>query len=550
MNNNFTIRFPKREKEFIDRQMSSDNKTSQIRSLSQNREQLHSRKGVINVKAVLKYTAALFLACMLIALAGLPVYADQETGSIEIYDIQRDENNNITYDAYRIFDMTTTGDKDISNNKYTSVAYTVNSAWEAFFRDDTEAGGAQYLLTDTNGNRLDPIAFDGATWYINITETNVAEFAKKAFEYSQKNNIAATISGNTTGLFNDLALGYYMVYPKGATIHKGDFTSIVSLTSTEPNVKIRQKAEFPSITKTAADQSVQLGQVIPWTIKGKVPDTTGFTRYDYIITDTTSEGLTFDGTDTIKVMIGAEDVTDDCEISTTTGDFSVKIPVIGQTYGADITVTYTTTVNAQAVGAISKNNATLTYSNDPKNTSGTTTTPVSEDKVFSSKLTIDKYGKNGVSLEGVKFVLKCVSVAEASAQVDDENPVLAAAAAGKYYKTQDGKVTWVDDQSQAEVFITNAAGQAEISGLENGDYELIEIETIPGYNILTSPVPVTISGDTRNVSNLTYLESIENKTGALLPSTGGMGTTILYVAGSILIMAAGVILVTRRRVGE
>ena len=124
-----------------------------------------------------------------------------------------------------------------------------------------------------------------------------------------------------------------------------------------------------------------------------------------------------------------------------------------------------------------------------------------------------------------------------------------------YYKWNetDKKVEWTTDKAQATVKITNDEGAASFDGLKDGTYYLEEVEAPAGYNLLKGPVPVTVNGanaTTADLSSLTVTGNVENSSGAELPETGGMGTTIFYVLGSVLILAAVVLLVTRKRMSS
>lgn len=356
------------------------------------------------MKKMKKFFSLLIAMAMVISMMSISAFAADPTGSIEILNPKTDPNaENTYYDAYKIFDMTTTGATNDAGT-YTAVAYTINPAWDGFFA--AGAPGAAYIV-DTNTGSLNEITVNGAKKYINITESNVAEFAKAAFKYAQENNIAATTTQTVaqdaeTVKFENLALGYYMVYPRGASVQSGDFTSIVSISNTSPNGKVEQKAEWPGIGKTADDISVEVGQTVTYTLSSKVPDTTGYNKkYEMTFADKTSDGLTFDGEDTIVVKIGDATLTKgtDYTVSTETADFSVTIDMLtGEegsktakyTYDAPITVTYTATVNDGAVTKIDENNATLTYNNNPKDETSKDTTPPVIVKTFSAKIVINK----------------------------------------------------------------------------------------------------------------------------------------------------------------
>jgi len=522
-------------------------------------------------------------------------FATDPTGSITINPAVTDPKApTTTYEAYKIFDMTTDGNVD-GNGNYTAVAYTINSAWANFFADG--APGASYLVATDTGD-LNAIAVNGTTKYINITESNVATFAKAAYEYAMETPVAATKSqsvekGTTTVKFSDLALGYYMVYPVGASINIDSYTSLVSLTSTDPDATIAQKAKYPTLEKTASDISVEVGQTITYTLSSTVPDTTGYSKYEMTFSDTTSAGLTFDGTDSIIVKIGDDTLTagTDYTVSTTSPDFTVTINMLSSTttdgtttysskytYGSAITITYTATVNANAVSVVSTNNATLTYNNNPKDGTSTGTTPPVVVKVHSAKIVIEKVDGSSSSdkrtkLPGAKFVLRVKTVGTATGDTHEQD-----IGVGKYYKYtaataasgtegEDGyvpaspaSVSWVtvtDESASAlavnkniTVVTTDENGEAKFEGLEDGTYELIEVVAPAGYNLLTAPVEATVSGSDTDTTTLSVSKTIENNSGTVLPSTGGIGTTIFYVVGSILVVAAGVLLITKKRMGK
>ena len=523
------------------------------------------------MKKMKKFFALLIAMAMVISMMSISAFAADPTGSIEILNPKTDPNADTTYyDAYKIFDMTTNGETNDAG-VYTAVAYTINPAWAGFFA--AGAPGAAYIV-DTDTGNLNEITVNGAKKYINITESNVAEFAKAAFKYAQENNIAATTTVDVekdaeTVKFEDLALGYYMVYPRGASVQSGDFTSIVSISNTAPNGKVEQKAIWPGISKTADDISVEVGQTVTYTLSSKVPDTTGYNKkYEMTFADKTSDGLTFDGEDSIVVKIGDATLTKgtDYTVSTETADFSLTIDMLtGEegsktakyTYDAPITVTYTATVNDAAVTKIDENHATLTYNNNPKDDTSKETTPPVIVKTFSAKIVINKVDGSDKTtpLKGAKFVLRAKTIG--TTEGDSHETDLAA---GKYYFYDETAkdVKWVTPASEeaaalaqdttVTVAVTDDQGVADVfKGLENGVYELIEVEAPSGYNLLTTPVEVTVNGSDADVTTLTITSKVENNSGTQLPSTGGIGTTIFYVVGAILVIGAGVVLVTRRR---
>lgn len=265
-----------------------------------------------------------------------------------------------------------------------------------------------------------------------------------------------------------------------------------------------------------------------------------------------TEGLTFnDGS--VKVYIGDGESAETLDNTYYTytkvnNGFKLNINVMAliaddsklANIGDAIVVKYTATVNDKAVSVVSKNKAILTYSSDPGIEDKTETTPPQEVKVFSAKIVIDKHDANHKSakLAGAKFVLKNKD--------------------GEYYKytaaSEDGttpaKVEWVKRivEDQATVVTTDDKGAAKFDGLVNGTYYLEETEAPAGYNKLTNDVEVIINGNSDDVyTDLTKSASVENSTGSLLPSAGGIGTTVFYVVGGLLVVGAAVLLVTKRR---
>ena len=528
---------------------------------------------------------------------GTAAFAEGEpTGSITITSPKTDPNaDTTTYEAYKIFDMTTDGTvatEGDNKGQYTAVAYTINSAWADFFA--AGAPGASYLIPAASATaeqkaNLNQITVNDAPMYINITEGNVAEFAKIAFEYAQTKPVAAATSitvnkGAETVKFESLPLGYYMIYPKGASVQIEP--SIVSLTNTAPDGEIKQKAEYPKMTKTADDISTEVGQTVTYTLKSNVPDTTGYSVYEFTFKDKTSAGLTYDGNSTVTVKIGSQTLTAGTDFTFAASpadgnDFELTINLLKDGTGADegkkvakytyndeIVITYTATVNEAAVSKIDNNHATLTYNNDPKDGSKKDTTPPVEVKTYSAKIVINKVDGSATTtkLDGAKFVLRVKTVGTATGDSHESD-----IGAGKYYKYTAGTaasgetpatpadVSWVTvDSEKTEdlvkneniTVVTTTNGVAQFDGLEDGVYELIEVEAPAGYNLLTSPVVVTIAGDDADETTLTAEKTVENNSGAQLPSTGGIGTTIFYVVGSIMVVAAGVLLITKKRMSR
>jgi fimbrial isopeptide formation D2 family protein/LPXTG-motif cell wall-anchored protein len=565
------------------------------------------------MKKQFKRIGALALALVFALCLMLPAFADGETsGTITISGT----TTGVTYEAYRIFDMTLKG-----SGTDAQVAYTVNENWRDFFFG-TDAEGAKYLVAATTDNAstyegCGTLTDNDKVYYVNIvntdTNSNVADFAEAALEYVTANNATvkpeksqAGSAEATTVTLSELPYGYYLIYPRGASERVTSSASICSLDSTTPTAVVQAKATLPSITKKVTADSgvndgdiVDIGTVVPFTITGTVPDTTGYktngdgtSTYTYKITDKMSEGLSFNA-DSLKVAVDGTEITENYTLDTTsdtTVTFALTIDVQNlQDYiGKEITVTYTATVTEKAAETNIANSAKLTYSNDP-NAVGNGETDTTEEKVqlYTANIQVYAYAgddndtnvyKPDTALAGAEYVLS-----------KTENGKTA------YYTWDETKGTgWTEDKTKATTLKTGDDGftgetaataiseastisdeessnntkylaSLSFKGLGEGTYTLEEVTTPAGYNQATS-VSFTVSkGDTENEVKkvitedaegvyideaYTYQYNFNHKTGVELPSTGGMGTKLFYIIGAALVIGAGVVLVVRRRMGE
>lgn len=479
------------------------------------------------MKHARKLTSLLLALVMVFALA-VTVAAEEATGTTGTGSITVDNPvADKTYTAYKIFDVTYNGD---------NYSYTIDSS------SDWYGTVNSYATDPAHGLNLTQV--EGTTTYV-VTTTNA--FSAPPFADALNADVAgktgkplAVADGKATA--TDLALGYYFV-----TSTTG---ALCNLTTTNPNANIHDKNDMP-FKKEVDKTNVDVGQTVTFKITGKVPDHTGFKEYTYLVTDTMSKGLTFNK-DTVEVTVGGAKV-DDCTTTvdtTNANKFTVLIPVLNRTIGAEIVVTYTATVNKEAIAVISTNEAKLTYSNNPTTGETKDSEPVVQ-KVYTSKIAIEKVEKlaDGATttpkkLEGAEFVLYKEETTEGNKTT-------------KYYKQDDTTkaVTWVDTIANATTVRTDKGGAASFEGLADGTYYLVETKAPAGYNQLDKPVKVgvhvgennaPVTGDTQ----LTVTAKVENQAGTLLPSTGGMGTTIFYVLGAVLVVGAGVLLVTKKRMSQ
>ncbi|MBU9068809.1 SpaH/EbpB family LPXTG-anchored major pilin [Bifidobacterium longum] len=488
-----------------------------------------------------------------------------------------------TVNAYKMFSATVGGE---GANK--AVSYTLTDTWKPFFMGSTASGlnGA----TDANVN-------DKANEYVSeLAGDNLVAFATKASNWAQtqaKNITAdktATVSagatnGNYTATFTGLDYGYYVVAVPGATLANtsGQYATLVSVDSTNVNANI--KGSLPTVDKkvqvngNGADTAdAKIGDTLTFTLTSTIPDMSAYDTYTFNFKDTLSKGLTYGDITSVTVEgVDAPLVKDtDYTVTTTPAAAGNTLLTVGMTdfknkqqtnAGKKITVTYTATLNENAVvgGAGNVNSATIQYSNDPSST-GTGESEPDKVRVFTYGFTVDKYtGDNyndaATRLAGAEFTLtakgdtSAIKFVQVNAGSATEDAVYRVAKAGETAGT-------------TTTITTPANGKVVFQGLKNGEYTLTETKAPAGYNKLASAIGVKVNGsndgtDTTNATvNITYNNDnndttydqtasngvipVQNKSGAILPGTGGMGTIAFTVIG-VLVIALGVAWTLKRK---
>lgn len=468
------------------------------------------------MKTMRKLFTVLLALAMTLALAVSAFAAD--TGSITITNPQGDH----TYTAYKIFDVTYSGD---------NYSYTISDTDAAF------STVKAYADVAANGLNLTAVA--------NTNKYNVsigAGFSAASFAQYLKTKVDSLGTGTDFTKVGDtmkasgLALGYYFVSGTSGAVCELD---------TAKDIQIRDKNEVPQIEKTVNDDgTVEIGQKLTYTITGKVPSTKGYTEFTYQVTDTMTEGLTFN--EDVKVTIGDTDVTANATITNNGNGFVASVNMINyqDQIDAPVVITYTATVNEKAIQRDKETNtATLKYSNNPADKDSYDESTVTVD-VFSFNIVINKYatGNENTKLEGAKFVLK-------------------KGANGPYYKYDAATkiVSWVDAKADATEVTTGADGAARFDGLEAGTYYLEETVAPAGYNQLIKDITIvldkngsaTIDGAASAPGAAHSLTTgVANSTGTVLPETGGTGTVIFVALGALAVICAGVFLVTNKRMSK
>ena len=468
-----------------------------------------------------RVTSILLALALLLALAGTAVAEDK--GSITI-------DNAIVgkkYTIYRIFNLNS------HNTDYSAINYTVSEKWTAFFAEG--APGRTYVDIDKT--------YGYVVWK---TGASPANFAAEAIKFAADKGIAhdgQAVAAPGTVKFDDLALGYYLV--------KSDLGALCSLDTTMPNVIIKEKNSESTVDKQVQEDSTgdygdhndaDIGQTVNFRTTINVVD--GDPK-NYVLHDTMSAGLTFDPA-SVAVTIGERTLAKNTDYTLVTSNltdgctFEVQFKDGVLKPNDVVEVAYSAEVNEYAVigGTGNDNKTHLTYSDTPKSTGERLT------KTYVWQFDVFKYAmRDGqeIPLAGAQFVLYKT--------VDKKN---------LYAQAANGKITgWKDDKEKATVFETPDNGKFVIAGLDADTYYLEEIKAPDGYNQLKEPVNVVITANIASgktvTATITYNETatgtvrIENQTGVELPSTGGIGTTVFYVIGGLLMGVAVVLLVTRKK---
>ena len=465
-------------------------------------------------KTFKKLFAALLAAALVLAMA-VPAFAETNAtkGSIKIDHTVSGE----TYTIYRMFKL------DSYNAESNTYSYTVESAWEGFFK--TGAGG-NYITLDGQGH---------PTWKAGVDSTDdsdtVAALAKAALTWAKVKGItgtAETATGDTV-TFSDLGLGYYLV--------DSSLGALCGLNTTNPDATIKEKNEKPEIKKEvqtsagdwSSENNAKIGDTVEYKVEIKVADG----AQKYTVTDTMSKGLTFNNS---SLKVTANDaVTTDYTLTPTTNGFTLVLPetyVSTLTKGTTIIVTYNATLNKDAVidGDGNANEVKLSYGNHQN------TVP--------SKVTTKSYQFDLVKVDGTTN--KLLDGAEFELADGETKLSFVKDTAGNYRVAAAG-------EDGATTTITVKNGKVNIYGLAGKTYTLTETKAPDGYNKLVTSETVNLADGSKTHATIVgsvYKDGgvvVENHAGTVLPSTGGMGTTLFYVIGGGLMVAAVVLLVTKKR---
>lgn len=514
------------------------------------------------MKATKKFVAGALATAMALAV-NVPAFA----ATITINNAAAGE----TYTAYKLFDMTS------EDGKY------------SYYIENTEDNQSLITLLDsTIGLNLTQSA-DGSQYIVNMVDENhfaideekdsdhpdgmtAAELAQ-ALNTNKSGLPASTLTGTDGDKDGQVTIstddtGYYFI--------DSTLGALCALYTNEDDATVNEKNTVPGIEKTVKEDSTgEYGETATIdlidTVSYKLTVDTGNNDHnpgtatgvdkDFVITDTLPAGMAYtDGT--IKVNDGDWNITDDYTVNYNSGTRVLTVTLLSagklkdQAENSKITITYDATVTGAithgAGEALNGNHVILTYSNQK-----------SEDYAYINTFdiggnTITKVdGKDNEPLLGVGFVLSKTVTVPAE---DGGEPTTKTV----YATFDDNNLTgWVDTIGDNCKLTTDEAGHIYAYGLDADTYILTETDPLPGYNALTDTITVVIN--TEGIVTYQYTSevsdndpdtipgstiTITNNAGTLLPSTGGMGTTVLYIAGIVLVLGAGVTLVVRRRMNQ
>ena len=528
------------------------------------------------MKSMKKLVTLLLSLVMLCALA-MPAMADEKTYSITINDAVVGH----TYTAYQVFKgVYYSGNRQVEGKE---AEYLSDVTWGDDV-DDTKILKALQESTVIGKDFTDKTSAEEVAYvlqgYDNKSE-QLDEFARivgKNLKTNATGKGSVTVGEDKQATINGLTAGYYFVKDTGK-IGDGEIATKF-LVKVVGDATVEIKANAPTIEKKIVNgegdnhTTVNVGDDVEFKLTAKVPDMASFDKYTFTISDTLSNGLTFKK-GTVAVTIGDKELVDGTDY--TLGDLDTRTNTFTVTFtkdqlakyvehgaGATIVVTYKATLNKNALTTDKETNtAKLEYSNNPSGDGTGTVTPDAPVYIYDFDIDIDKYDdtdnkdKDNDNKDKLKKLANAEFILYKEVTENGQKKTY-------YYKwdKDSNTVKWVPEKAQATPKTTTTEGKASFQGIAAGSYFLEETKAPDGYNKLKDPVPVTITAEYNKDGKLTntsanantnaegqYIQTVEvpNKAGAVLPSTGGIGTTIFYVLGSILALGAAVLLIVKKR---
>ncbi len=466
------------------------------------------------------------------------VFAEGEY-SISVENAKQGE----TYQAYKIFDATYSA---------SGTTYYIHS-YDAYYSDVAANSLFRLLKADDNTYQV--------TWDTSVEDEVIIQFFT---DLGAKGSAAGAATAEAQG--DEPASATIFLSDPGYYFVTTTLGSVISITTANPDGKISDKNSEPVLTKGVRDEShedegktetdfekkdeADIGDTLEFEITiAQAAHLSGLCLHDY-----TDPGLSFGGNESISVYLGSIEE----ENIVSSGNYTItnesgcheycQFQILFKDEWLDslsktdvIIVTYTAVVNEQAAKD-NWNHAILKYGDASWSVAADTDT-----RVFGFKL--KKTDENGNKLDGAVFTLRELSkTSDLQGDVKLDEVIY-------FVKDSDGNYIVAKDGSKEPGAVQEiTVGSASIFGLEAGSYQLEELKAPDGYNRLDYAIAVTIDaegnvtisgGDSSSASG--DVLTVINQSGTALPGTGGIGTTIFYVLGVILILGAGTVLIMKRQ---
>lgn len=541
-----------------------------------------------------KKIMALAIAMVMVLSMSMAVFADPEAKAANL--------TGHTYKAYQIFSGTQANGDTTGKLGDVQWGAGINSTgFLAALRSATTFGTTNPFASCTTAAEVATAMKDWAD-----KSDNAKAFAKLAEQYKTGEGIAAE-----NGITTLDAGYYIVVDTTDTNGKEDAVKNVALLQLTQKGTfTIENKTDVPEVEKKVADANDtedaaitnpanvtewkdsadhDVNDVIPYKITGTLPTNyADYDKYNYVFTDKMSNGLTYNGDAKVYAVNG-----------TAKTEITSQATIAGSGAGAELTITftnlkalenvtinkdtkivveYTATLNSNAVmGATGNpNTVKLTYSNNPNYGGDGETGHTPDDKVivFTYKVDVNKVDQDNEALPGAAFTLY-----KNYKGYTDEEMTAAGKTAVASISYNNGNSTYQiatgDKWVQVGTTTAGTATEFAFERIDDGEYLLVETTTPSGYNAV-KPSKFTVTaehteGATPALSSLSASDSkgaatdlgaitlstetdnagvqttIQNQSGTTLPETGGIGTTIFYILGAILVLGAGIVLVTRRR---
>lgn len=457
-------------------------------------------------------------------------------GSITVENVKAGE-------TYKVYKILTLDSYDKDKEAYSYIRNAEPDKWNTFVGTNQ----AQEFL-DENPDGY--VTFKPSA----TSDKSVRKFALTALKYAKDNDISATeqktataeaTDGNTVK-FTDLPLGYYLVESTVGTA--------CSLTTTNPDATVKDKHDVPEVSKkiisggnvdpNGTKNTVDFGTLVKFeTTVTLKPYTQNYVLHDKMDSGFDTSSVSITNVEVVKKDGSKSKLNETCYTVTknpTDGDtFDIKFNeefykefsnAIDSGDVTHIVVTYTVKVSNNApVSTAILNKTHLSYGQNSK-------TEESQTETYTWAIQVFKYTGDKKPLANAKFILSTKS-----------NPTSDNAIKFSY---SDGAYKF-DEKGNAEL-TSPESGIIKINGIKEGTYYLKEIEAPKGYNLLRAPITVVVTakGEIQVDGKTVNRVEVQNNKGSLLPSTGGMGTTLIYVVGSILVLASAIVLFSKKKEGN